>query len=231
MTTTNPCTTDVLQHMVATLLTPMFLTATGNLDQAYAAAMATVRSCTARNPMDLIVIAQMIAFGLAALSALSLSMEENIPINQALRLRGNAVSLHRASDKCRRALPDPDPNPACDMPHAEAQSRYATQNIAEVERTAPEANADFPLDAPESLDEMKATMACIVAGSEWRTGKPKAAATGAPFNAEKIMRATWAEAFPDATQEEIDAVVQEAFAESPPTAFAPPPGATSPPPG
>jgi hypothetical protein len=229
MTTTNPCTTDVLPHMVATLLTPMFLTATGNLDQAYAAAMATVRSCTARNPMDLIVIAQMIAFGLAALSALSLSMEENIPINQALRLRGNAVSLHRASDKCRRALPDPDP--ARDTPHAEAQSQYATEIIAEVERTAPEASADFPLDAPESLDEMKATMACIVAGSEWRTGKPKAAVTGAPFNAEKIMRATWAEAFPDATQEEIDAVIEEAFAESPPTAFTPPLGATPPPPG
>jgi hypothetical protein len=222
MTATSPRTIDILLHMVATLLTPMFLTATGSVDQAYAVAMATVRSCTPRTPMDLLLIAQMIAFGLATLSSLSLSMEDNIPINRALRLRGNAVSLHRASDKCRRALPEPDTEVACDTPLTEAQSEHATESLAEVEPTA---------DAPESLDEMKATMARMVVDSDGRGAKPKDFATGAPFDAEKIMRATWIEAFPDATQDEIDAVIQEALAQSPPTTFTPLLSATSPPPG
>ena len=47
--------------------------------------------------MDLLLIGQMIALGLATLSSVSLSMAENIPISLILRLRGSAVSLHRAS--------------------------------------------------------------------------------------------------------------------------------------
>jgi hypothetical protein len=121
--------------MIVALLTPMFLTTTGDVDQAYAAALATVRSCTARNPIDLLLIGQMIALSLATISSASLSMEENIPINLALRLRGNAVSLHRATEKCRQALPEPDPANACDAPLSDAELATGAEIIAGVERS------------------------------------------------------------------------------------------------
>jgi hypothetical protein len=211
MTATRLRITDVLLHMIVTLLTPMFLTTTGNVDQAYAAALATVRSCTARNPMDLLLIGQLIAFGLATLSSVSLSMEDNIPINLILRLRGNAVSLHRVSDKCRRALPEPEPNPAVahDAPLTAAELRHEKEVIAEVELTRTRV-AEYQA----SFAQPQAIPAPAPTESERRTGKPEAAPIGTPFNPESNLRATWTLAFPDATQEEIDAVIQEAMAES-----------------
>jgi hypothetical protein len=229
MTAPSRSTTDLLLHMIVALLTPMFLTTTGNVNHAYAAAQATVRSCTARNPMDLLLIGQMIAFGLATLSSVSLSMEDNIPINLILRLRGNAVSLHRASDKCRRALPEPEPNPAVahDAPLTGAELHHETEIIAEVELTrkrvaeyqagfaqpqaTPATVSNLP---PDAGDKMKAATAQTDTESERRTGKPAAAPTGTPFSPESNLRAACTLAFPDATPAEIDTMVKEAMAES-----------------
>ena len=100
-------TANILTNLIVTFLTPMFLATTGgDLNQARAAATETVNAYTARHPADLLLIGQSIALGLAVLSSISLSMAENIPITLILRLRGNAVSLHRAADKCRQALPE-----------------------------------------------------------------------------------------------------------------------------
>ena len=125
--------TDVLLHMVVSLLAPMFLTTTGDVEQAYAAALATVRSCTLRSPMDLLLIGQMIALSLASISSASRSLEEDIPVDQALRLRANAVSLQRASEKCRQALPEADPA-AYEAPLTEAEMAAEAEVIAGVER-------------------------------------------------------------------------------------------------
>jgi hypothetical protein len=222
MTATSLRTSDVLLHMIVTLLTPLFLTTSGTVEQAYAAALATVRSCTARNPIDLLLIGQMIAFSLATLSSVSLSMEDNIPINLILRLRGNAVSLHRASDKCRRALPElePEPTPAApgDTPLTATELQHEAEIIAEVELTrkrVAEYQASFAQPQP--------TSAPVTTASEQRTIKPEAAPVGSKFNPESNLRATWALAFPEATEQEIDIVVNEAMAEFRPP---PPPPAT-----
>jgi hypothetical protein len=231
MTASNLRTSDVLLHVIVSLLTPMFLTTTGNINHAYAAAQATVRSCTARNPMALLLIGQMIALSLATLSSVSLSMEDKIPINLILRLRGNAVSLHRASDKCRRALPDLEPNPveAYDVPLTGAEPRHEAENItAEVELTGkrvaeshasfaqpqaiPATIPDLPPDAAKSRDQM--TAATAQTESERPTGKPAAAPIGTPFNRERNLRAACTVAFPDATQQEIDALIKQAMSES-----------------
>jgi hypothetical protein len=96
---------DVLLHVIATFLAPMFLTASGG-DIAFArmAALETVNAYRVRGPADLIPIAQMIAFGLAALGSLSLSMADDLSLGMTLRLRGNANACDRSAERNRRAL-------------------------------------------------------------------------------------------------------------------------------
>jgi hypothetical protein len=96
---------DGLMHLIITFLAPMFLGVSGgDIKFARTAAMQTVRSYQARNQADLIAIAQIVAYGLAALGSLSLSMGDDISVSMALRLRGNANALNRSAEHNRRAL-------------------------------------------------------------------------------------------------------------------------------
>jgi hypothetical protein len=150
MTETTSHPADVFMHLVVTSLAPIFLAATGgNLDDARAAAIATINAYNPRNQADLLPIAQILAFGLAALGSISLSMAGNIPFPLILRLRGNATSLNRAAEQCRRALretpaPDaaaraaptaPSAAPCCPPEFSEAERRIEEAVIAEVART------------------------------------------------------------------------------------------------
>jgi hypothetical protein len=97
--------------LIVTLLTPMFLAVTaGNLGHARAAAMETVNAYRTENNLDLLAVAQIIAFGMAALGSLSLAMADNLSLSMVLRLRGNAVSASRAGEQCRRTLQEPRPD-------------------------------------------------------------------------------------------------------------------------
>jgi hypothetical protein len=92
-------------NLIVALLAPMFLGVTGgDIDFARMAAVETVNAYRARNRADLIAIAQIIAFGLAALGSLSLSMADDITVSMALRLRGNANACNRSAEQNRRAL-------------------------------------------------------------------------------------------------------------------------------
>jgi hypothetical protein len=96
---------DVLLHVIATFLAPMFLTASGgDIGFARMAALETVNAYRVRGPADLIPIAQMIAFGLAALGSLSLSMADDLSLGMTLRLRGNANACDRSAERNRRVL-------------------------------------------------------------------------------------------------------------------------------
>jgi hypothetical protein len=111
----------VFVQILATALTPVFHTATdGDVARARAAAIDTINADAPSDPSDLLPIAQIIAFGLAAPSSISLSTSEKISL--MLRLRGNA-SLNRGSDQCRRALskpplPDVEPYPSAKLAEA-----------------------------------------------------------------------------------------------------------------
>jgi hypothetical protein len=99
--------TDILINLVVAFLAPMFLSVTsGDIDFARMAAIETVNAYRARNHMDLIAIAQIIGFGLAALGSLSLSMADDISLAMTLRLRGNANALNRSAEQNRRAIRD-----------------------------------------------------------------------------------------------------------------------------
>jgi hypothetical protein len=102
-----PC--DILLHLVVTLLAPMFLIdIDGDIKFARMAALETLNAHRARNHVDLIAIAQIIASGLAALGSLSLSMADDLSLSMVLRLRGNAVALNRVAEQNRRILREPN---------------------------------------------------------------------------------------------------------------------------
>jgi len=133
---------NVFLDLIVAFLTPMFLAVTGgNIPHARAAAIQTVKAYRTENHVDLLTIAQIIAFGIAALGSLSLSMAENLPVALTLRLRNSAVSANRAGEQCRRALtesptysppaePDDDPfpnEPPATQPKPQPQPQSAQQ--------------------------------------------------------------------------------------------------------
>jgi hypothetical protein len=128
MTETSTPQSNIFLDLIVAFLTPMFLAVTGgNIAHARAAAIQTVNAYRADNQIDLLTVAQIIAFGIAALGSLSLAMADDLPIALILRLRGNAISANRAAEQCRRALaeslsysppaePDEDPLPPEPIP-------------------------------------------------------------------------------------------------------------------
>jgi hypothetical protein len=114
---------EVLLNLVITLLAPLFLTAAnGEIAFARMAAAETINDYRAQTQDDLITVALIVGFGLTALASLSQSMDDNIPLTTALRLRGNANACHRSAEQNRRAFkqnrrepkhapPPPEPQP------------------------------------------------------------------------------------------------------------------------
>jgi hypothetical protein len=99
---------DLLMNLIATLLAPIFLgVAGGDTTLARLAVIEIINDYRARNHADLVAAAQVVAFGLAALGSLSLSMADDLSLSMTLRLRGNAVSLNRSAEQNRRVLREP----------------------------------------------------------------------------------------------------------------------------
>jgi hypothetical protein len=144
---------DILMNLIITILAPMFLTAAdGDIHFARLAAMQTVNAYQARNHADLLAIAQIIGFGLAALGCLGLSMADNLSISMTLRLRGCANALNRSAEQNRRALrhirasgnPEPLSASGDEAPYAEV-AEPMTPPVA-----MPEPAADAPPLARET---------------------------------------------------------------------------------
>ena len=156
---------DVLLHLIVTLLTPMFLgVSSGNPDFARMAALETVNSYRARSYPDLIAVAGILAFGLAAISSACLSMADEVSLTMTLRLRANANACDRSAARNRRALQnnqdspmpdlvfapdrptDPVPDPEADRKDAEAIARLAAtrQRAEALLRTHPSGRRSTP---------------------------------------------------------------------------------------
>ncbi len=106
MSAPEPASPDTnLVNLILALLTPMFLWATeGDIRLARVAAAQTLNEYRIANRLSLFTVAKIIAFDIATLSSLSLSMYEDVSMLLALRLRGNATSLDRSGERNRRAL-------------------------------------------------------------------------------------------------------------------------------
>ncbi|MFO1025900.1 MAG: hypothetical protein U1E70_11980 [Acetobacteraceae bacterium] len=96
--------------LVSTLLSylsPLFLGgAAGNDDAAAARTMAAdaLKIFHIGDVWELLLSAQTVAFGMAALGSINLSMRPDLTPALALRARGNAGTLHRAAMQCRGLL-------------------------------------------------------------------------------------------------------------------------------
>jgi hypothetical protein len=178
--------TDLVMSALIAFLMPMLLPTTGrDLALARATAIQAVKAFAARNPAELLLVGESIALGLAVIDSISLSMGENIPISLILRLRANAVSLHRAAQQCRRAL-------------AEA-----------ADATAPPQDAPLPDAAPQQKAEIIANLALPQAvppqaakiHPETRTPAPKPPAQPTPTTEDQYFNAAWAAAMSDVAEE------------------------------
>jgi hypothetical protein len=180
-----------LMNLIIGFLTPMLLNATGgDRAQAEKTAIQTVNAYAASNLAELLLVGQSIALGIAMLSSVSLSMRENIPISLILRLRANAISLHRAAEQCRLALLQPEPSYAA--PAAKAQPKPAPQqnpDPATMEAAMAALAADSERRIAQADAAMKATRAAI---------PPKAAT---PMTEDDHFRAAWSAAMTDVAHE------------------------------
>jgi hypothetical protein len=107
MSSTKPAqgASDLLVNLIIALLAPMFLwSCKGDVALARTAAAETLDAYCAADNLTLIRAAKVLAFDLATLSSLSLSMFDETSASMALRLRGNANSLDRAAERNRTAL-------------------------------------------------------------------------------------------------------------------------------
>ncbi len=239
MTATDLPPEDVLMHLVVTLLAPSFL-ATPGVDPVLARAAAahtvsahtasahTVSAHTGRHPIDLILNAQAAALGLAVLSSVSLSMADDLPISLILRLRGNAASLNRAADTCRRAMAGAQPEAAaCPPPRRAFNPAAEAAIVTEVARSQAKAAAwqaslaSQPVPGPSPRPEperpaspptIQAPMAAVDAGSKPRVAPDAATvkSTGAIPPADAIRssnvaderrRSAWCSAMADVAAE------------------------------
>jgi hypothetical protein len=156
-----------LANLILALLTPMFLwSSEGDIRLAYTAAAHTVNAFRITNRLSLFTVAKIIAFDIATLSSLSLSMYEDVSMLLALRLRGNATSLDRSGDRNRRRLDQERRAGAGDESVASIEAA-----IAEAERMVREADARTRVAAPEPKQPDAGTAPAV---------EPAAEATAAP---------------------------------------------------
>ena len=198
---------DILMNVIAALLAPMFLGVTGgDVALARMAAVETVNAYRAQNLADLIAIAQIIAYGLAALGSLSLSMADDISLSMTLRLRGNANALNRSAEQNRRVIRENRGD--------EPMPRHPTM-AAEFETPAMIAEDDIQTETEAFLDDKAAqmlaaeTMARLQAPPERTkapTPVPVAAPAIAPTASEKRHQEMWAIAMVKESGEIIDSI-------------------------
>jgi hypothetical protein len=178
---------DVLINVLVSLLAPMFIAgADGDLRLARAAALETIISYRAQNHASLMAVARIIAFGLATLGSLSLSMLDDISIPLVLRLRGNANALDRSCERSERALREARALPAAEAPGAGSDEAAVPAGVAEAQQPAAELRPRTQAPA--------------------RPAEPAPAAAVAAKPVEPSRRAEWAAAMAQVAAEELAGV-------------------------
>ena len=177
----------------------MFLWSTaGDIRLAHSAAAQTLNEYRVANRLSLFTVAKIIAFDIATLSSLSLSMYEDVSMLLALRLRGNATSLDRSGERNRRLL--------------ELESRTAGETEVSVEAAIAEAQrmvneAKVRIQAAAQAPETQPDPAPAAEPAALATRAPSPAPTSAAAPAARTPAEQPPTEWPDAVTE-----VAEAFA-------------------
>jgi hypothetical protein len=176
---------DILMSLIVALLAPMFLcVSAGDIGMARMAAIETINAYRTRNYADLVAVAQIIAFGLAALGSLSLSMDDDISLSMTLRLRGNANALNRSAEQNRRALRESRHDNAATTP-APAMPSITDEDPTEFESfLSPEAEQQLASEAQARLQDPRDAID--------QASIPLLRPNAAPTDAEKRNQAMWA---------------------------------------
>ena len=182
---------DILLNLIASVLAPIFLGVTGgDAGLARMAAIEAVNTYRVRNFAELIAVAQIVAYGLAALNSLSLSFSDELSLSMILRLRSNANALNRSAEQNRRAIEtNPQPQDVGVMAQPEpATMTEAYDDAPEAEHFLNEAAAE--LLAAESRDRLRELRPTTAANPAARAAT-EVAATASGVT-EKRHREMWA---------------------------------------
>ena len=218
--TPQPTYTETLLNLLITLLTPMFVLASnGDIQHARLAAAHTLNEYRAQTHADLLSVAQIIAFGLAALGSLSLSMTGTLSVSMTLRLRANAAACSRAAEQHQRtrakstpaAAPDPVPDTIPDrineadliasVAAIQQRTSEAEKRIADVHQQTHHAHReaappDSPAAAPQQQTQPRDTHPQAAPGPA-QPHQPAAQAKLTPSAeaADRHQQTLWAAAF------------------------------------
>jgi hypothetical protein len=104
MPTPTPITPAILDTVLGHLAPHFVEAANGDLPTARHAAGRMLAAHDPQTEEELHLATDIVSFGFHALEALSAAAAPDLPLNQKIRLRGNAVSLNRQAHKARRQL-------------------------------------------------------------------------------------------------------------------------------
>jgi hypothetical protein len=148
---------DLLMEFALSLLVP-FLTTGSLTDPALArrAAAETIAAYQAAGQDQLVTIAQLVAFALASLDNLRLSMPPDLSLSMKLKLRGTANALNRSSqratatlDRQRRDITPPERDETEILASLEAAKTVVQQALA-AHPSEPTATPNHPPATPTS---------------------------------------------------------------------------------
>jgi hypothetical protein len=201
MSTPEPASADTnLVNLILALLTPMFLWSTaGDIRLAHIAAAQTLKQFSITNRLSLFTVAKIIAFDIATLSSLSLSMYEDVSMLLALRLRGNATSLDRSAARNRRAL---DQESQLAGPGGTEDAVEAA--IAEAKRMVNEAKARIQAAAQASEARPDAEPAPVAEPAAEAAQAPASVPPSAARTSAQQRQAAWANAMTQVAEEFTD---------------------------
>nr|WP_294523537.1 hypothetical protein [uncultured Rhodopila sp.] len=145
---------------ILVLLAPLFIGATGdNARAARSAAQAMLNSYGARTNRELRLAALAVAFSFGALDALSRAASLDLPVNQVLRLRGNANSLNRGAEqnekRLEKQLQQPAPVALEPAPEPELPANTATDELVAFVRASWKAEKEASATQPVPLSRQQ----------------------------------------------------------------------------
>jgi hypothetical protein len=202
---------EVLIDLLITLLTPMFLFAAGG-DLAFArlAAAEALDSYRAETHADLITVAKIIAFGLATLGSLSLSMANDLTTHQILRLRNSANATDRSEHRNRVALNQSQTNQSqanqsqtqqpVTPPEPEIDAAALTAAAAEMQQRTTENLARFSPSSPAPTDAQQQYQATLAASAA-TVAAETAASLASLSPQERRSAALWIDVLNDAAKD------------------------------
>jgi DNA polymerase III gamma/tau subunit len=179
-----------LMEVILSFLTPLLLA--GGITEIDLARRAAREAIAAHQTGgSLVSIAQAVAFAMASLDSLRLSVPQDLSVTMKLRLRGNANALNRSSHRAASPPPRPRPN------DAPAQTEASRQSQASVPTAAPgQSEASVPTAASPRAEAPAQTAASAPAASA-SNGPPKPQ----PAETDRRREHAWANAMTDVAAE------------------------------